>query len=90
MNRIALGDTGSGQLVNLLSNDVARFDMTPMYLHYIWIMPIQAVVATYVMYRSVGVASFAGIIAIALQAIPLQGKQNVQMSKQLLHLVSIL
>lgn len=60
-------------MVNLLSNDVQRFDMASMFLHYIWIMPIQAVIAFYVVYRSVGWAALAGFLAITLQAVPLQG-----------------
>lgn len=73
LNRISIGETAAGQLVNLLSNDVSRFDLAPLYLHYIWIMPIQAVVGTLVMYEIVGIAALAGIIAITIQAIPLQG-----------------
>lgn len=59
--------------MNLLSNDVSRFDVSSLYLHYIWLMPVQAVVGTLVMYEIVGVAAFAGIIALIVQAIPLQG-----------------
>lgn len=59
--------------MNLLSNDVQRFDLASVFLHYAWIMPIQAILAFYVMYRSVGVAAVAGMAAIAIQAIPLQG-----------------
>lgn len=70
---MSLGQTAAGQLVNLLSNDVQRFDIASIYLHYAWIMPIQAVIAFYIMYRSVGVAAVAGMLAITLEAIPLQG-----------------
>nr|XP_023011971.1 multidrug resistance-associated protein 4-like [Leptinotarsa decemlineata]XP_023011972.1 multidrug resistance-associated protein 4-like [Leptinotarsa decemlineata] len=73
LNHGSIGQTAAGQLVNLLSNDVQRFDMASNFLHYIWIMPIQAVVAFYVMYRSVGISAVAGMLAIAIQAIPLQG-----------------
>ncbi|CAH1981029.1 unnamed protein product [Acanthoscelides obtectus] len=69
----SLGQTAAGQLVNLLSNDVQRFDMASTYLHYLWIMPLQSIIAFYVMYRSVQMAAVAGMAAIALQAIPLQG-----------------
>lgn len=59
--------------MNLLSNDVSRFDVSSLYLHYIWLMPVQAVVGTLVMCKIVGVAAFAGIVALVVQAIPLQG-----------------
>lgn len=74
LNQTSLGQTAAGQLVNLLSNDVQRFDYASLFLHFIWIMPIQCATGLYVMYRSVGVAAFAGMIAMALEAIPLQGK----------------
>lgn len=69
-----MGQTPAGKLVNLLSNDLQRFDTTSLYLHYLWLMPIQAVAAFYVMYRSVGIACLAGMAAMALEALPLQGK----------------
>lgn len=74
LNRVAIGETAAGQLVNLLSNDVVRFDNSSLYLHYIWLMPVQAVIGTLVMYEIVGVAAFAGIVALVVQAIPLQGE----------------
>ncbi|GLV41553.1 uncharacterized protein CBL_06782 [Carabus blaptoides fortunei] len=73
LNRTSLGQTTAGQVVNLLSNDVSRFDMAPMFLHYIWIMPLQAAVCAYFMYNSVGVSALAGLLVITLQAVPLQG-----------------
>lgn len=77
LSQTSLGQTAAGQLVNLLSNDVQRFDMASNFLHYAWIMPIQAVIAFYIMYRSVGVAAVAGMLAITLEAIPLQGTPSV-------------
>lgn len=73
LNKSSLEQTAAGQVVNLLSNDVQRFDFASMFLHYIWIMPIQACIAAFIMYNSVGVAALAGLLAITLQAVPLQG-----------------
>ncbi|KAG5881447.1 hypothetical protein JTB14_037665 [Gonioctena quinquepunctata] len=73
LNQASLGKAAPGKLVNLLSNDLQRFDLASMYLHYIWLMPIQAVVGFYIMYRNVGVAALAGMIAMVLEGIPLQG-----------------
>ncbi|XP_025836971.1 probable multidrug resistance-associated protein lethal(2)03659 [Agrilus planipennis] len=79
LNRVSASKTSAGQMVNLLSNDVSRFDMVLLYFHYIWLTPIQVVLGAYVMWRSVGIATFAGLLAITLEAIPLQG----YLSKQL-------
>ncbi|KAJ8919555.1 hypothetical protein NQ315_002177 [Exocentrus adspersus] len=72
LSQASLGQTAAGQLVNLLSNDLQRFDTASLYLHYIWIMPLQAVIAFYLMYRSVGIAALAGMAAMAIEALPLQ------------------
>ncbi|KMQ89959.1 multidrug resistance-associated protein 4-like protein [Lasius niger] len=65
--------TTPGQIINLLSNDVSRFDQLFTVLHYIWIMPIQGAVITFLIWRNVGIASLAGIFLITIQTIPLQG-----------------
>lgn len=36
-----MSSTAAGQVANLISNDVARFDTVPMFLHRIWIMLVQ-------------------------------------------------
>ena len=73
LSRGSLGQVAVGKLVNLLSNDVQRFDIASGFLHYIWIMPIETAIAFGVMYHSVGWAAVAGIGGIALQAVFLQG-----------------
>ncbi|XP_046412545.1 ATP-binding cassette sub-family C member 4 isoform X1 [Neodiprion fabricii] len=73
LSRCASNKTASGQVVNLLSNDVARFDTVGMFLHYIWVLPIQGALITYLVWRSVQVASLAGILLITIQTVPLQG-----------------
>lgn len=74
LSQASLGQTAAGQLVNLLSNDVQRFDQASIYLHYIWLMPLQCIAGLLVMYQSVGVATLAGMAAMMLEAIPLQGE----------------
>ncbi|KAL3283201.1 hypothetical protein HHI36_006350 [Cryptolaemus montrouzieri] len=73
LDKVSLDDTDIGKLVNLLSNDVNRFDLASGMLPNIWIMPIQAAIGTYVMYSYVGLAAFAGIGAMIFQAVPIQG-----------------
>ncbi|KAF7996675.1 hypothetical protein HCN44_002321 [Aphidius gifuensis] len=61
-----------GQAVNLMSNDVSRFDSSMMFIHFIWIGPLQTIVASYFIYREAG---WAGIIGVAcfLMVIPFTG-----------------
>lgn len=67
----ALAQTTVGQIVNLLSNDVSKFDQDFILFHYLWIAPIQTAIGTYLLYRIIGVAAFTGIVFILL-FIPLQ------------------
>lgn len=72
LSRTALGETTIGQAVNLLSNDVNRFDVAIIFLHYLWIAPLETIVITYFMYKEVEWASIIGV-ATLLMFIPLQG-----------------
>lgn len=82
LSKTALGETTVGQVVNLLSNDVNRFDVAVIFLHYLWIAPVETVIVSYFMYRVVGWSTFLGVLFLLL-LIPLQGK--VLYSKQNLH-----
>ncbi|XP_043798878.1 probable multidrug resistance-associated protein lethal(2)03659 [Apis laboriosa] len=72
LSRTALGDTTVGQAVNLLSNDVNRFDIAIIYIHYLWIGPLETIIITYFMYRQVELSAMLGVIVLLL-FIPLQG-----------------
>lgn len=41
MSKLATTQTSAGNVVNLLSNDVSRLDCGFIFVHYIWILPIQ-------------------------------------------------
>ncbi|XP_050294891.1 ATP-binding cassette subfamily C member 4-like [Anthonomus grandis grandis] len=73
LNQASLGKTAAGQLVNLLSNDVIRFDMISWFLHYFWITPVLFVIAFYIMYTYVGLAALPSMGAITIQAVLAQG-----------------
>ncbi|XP_046392253.1 probable multidrug resistance-associated protein lethal(2)03659 [Ischnura elegans] len=60
----ALGDTAIGKVINLLSNDVARFDIAPIIVNYLWISPIAAVIVGFLVYEEIGISSFVGIAAV--------------------------
>lgn len=53
LSRTALGDTTIGQVVNLISNDVGRLDVSVIHMHYLWIGPIEIGVVTWLMWREV-------------------------------------
>uniref|UniRef100_A0A0A9VYF9 Multidrug resistance-associated protein 4 n=2 Tax=Lygus hesperus TaxID=30085 RepID=A0A0A9VYF9_LYGHE len=72
LSRTALGQTTIGQIVNLMSNDVNRFDVTFMLIHNIWIGPVQTVIISYLAYQLVGPAAFIGL-GFLLIFIPFQG-----------------
>lgn len=76
MTRTALGETTIGQAVNLLSNDVNRFDISIIFLHYLWLGPLETIIITYVMYHviDVGISSIIGVASL-LMFIPLQGEK---------------
>ncbi|XP_034487738.1 probable multidrug resistance-associated protein lethal(2)03659 [Drosophila innubila] len=58
----ALSDTSIGQVVNLMSNDVGRFDSVLDNIHYLWLGPLELVVITYIMYETIGVSCLFGIL----------------------------
>lgn len=73
LSRKSLAQTTVGQLVNLLSNDVSKFDQGFLLCHFVWVGPIQTAVGTYMLYRTIGVSAFFGM-AFLLSFIPLQSK----------------
>ncbi|XP_076166864.1 ATP-binding cassette sub-family C member 4 [Ptiloglossa arizonensis] len=73
--------TTPGQIINLMSNDVARFEQLFISLHYIWILPIQGALITFMIWESVGISCLAGVFLISVQTIPLQGYMGKLISK---------
>lgn len=53
LSHTALGDTSVGQVVNLLSNDVGRFDLFFFNGHFLWLAPLELFVVTFLMYQKV-------------------------------------
>ncbi|XP_067014322.2 ATP-binding cassette subfamily C member 4 [Anabrus simplex] len=71
LSRTALGETAAGQVVNLLSNDVSRFDLVSVFIHYLWSSPVIAVIIAYLMWVEIGWPAFVGIAAVFV-VVPLQ------------------
>ena len=53
LSKTALGNTTAGQVVNLISNDVGRLDLAMIFIHYLWVGPVETMFITYLMYREV-------------------------------------
>uniref|UniRef100_A0A4W2FZS7 Multidrug resistance-associated protein 4 n=1 Tax=Bos indicus x Bos taurus TaxID=30522 RepID=A0A4W2FZS7_BOBOX len=62
----AMGKTTTGQIVNLLSNDVNRFDQVTMFLHYLWVGPLQAVAVTALLWMEIGMPCLAGMAVLII------------------------
>ncbi|KAF5283710.1 hypothetical protein FQR65_LT13745 [Abscondita terminalis] len=71
LSKSSLGQTTVGQTVNLLSNDVNRFDVAVQDTHQLWVGPIETVVVTYFMYEEVGISAVLGVVVLLL-FIPMQ------------------
>uniref|UniRef100_H3CYA7 Multidrug resistance-associated protein 4 n=1 Tax=Tetraodon nigroviridis TaxID=99883 RepID=H3CYA7_TETNG len=63
--------TTTGQIVNLLANDVNHFDEITLELHYLWVGPVQALVIVVLLWYEVGPSCLAGLGAVILM-LPLQ------------------
>ncbi|XP_012058534.1 PREDICTED: multidrug resistance-associated protein 4-like [Atta cephalotes] len=73
LNTATMNQTGTGQIMNLLSNDVIRFDQLTTFLNYIWIMPFMIVIIGTIMWQNVGISCFVGIGALLIIVLPGQG-----------------
>ncbi|XP_043747927.1 ATP-binding cassette sub-family C member 4-like isoform X8 [Cervus elaphus] len=62
----AMGKTTTGQIVNLLSNDVSRFDQVTMFLHYLWVGPLQAIAVTALLWMEIGMSCLAGMAVLII------------------------
>ncbi|KAM7177934.1 ATP-binding cassette sub-family C member 4 isoform 3-T3 [Macrochelys suwanniensis] len=71
LSNTALGKTNSGQIVNLLSNDVNKFDQVTIFLHFLWAGPLQAIAVTVLLWIEIGPSCLAGM-AILIILLPLQ------------------
>lgn len=73
MNNKSLGETAAGKVINIMSNDLQRFEVTFMLFHYIWIIPIQVIIISWLGYTTSGYVILIGLLAMALIALPIQG-----------------
>uniref|UniRef100_A0A672S3W1 Cystic fibrosis transmembrane conductance regulator n=1 Tax=Sinocyclocheilus grahami TaxID=75366 RepID=A0A672S3W1_SINGR len=71
LSATAMGQTTTGQIVNLLSNDVNKFDEVTIFLHYLWVGPLQAAAVIGLLWQEIGASCLAGM-AVLIFLMPLQ------------------
>lgn len=76
LTKNALERSSIGQVVNLLSNDVSRFEYAVTFVHYLWIGPLEVLVITMILYREIGISILFGVSFMVL-FVPLQSKINL-------------
>uniref|UniRef100_A0A669CMY6 Cystic fibrosis transmembrane conductance regulator n=1 Tax=Oreochromis niloticus TaxID=8128 RepID=A0A669CMY6_ORENI len=67
----AMGKTTTGQIVNLLSNDVNKFDEVTIFLHFLWVGPLQAAAVIGLLWYEIGPSCLGGI-GVLLILMPVQ------------------
>ncbi|XP_070582140.1 ATP-binding cassette sub-family C member 4-like [Ptychodera flava] len=60
LNNKAFKKTTTGQMSNLMTNDVSRFDQAITFLHYLWLGPLQALVILGILLYEIGWACLFG------------------------------
>ncbi|CAL8092157.1 unnamed protein product [Calicophoron daubneyi] len=75
LNQKALLSTAAGQIINLLSTDVQRFEYTFLYIHYGWVGIVQAVVIFCLMSRMATVPTVCGMVVVIF-FVPMQSVLN--------------
>uniref|UniRef100_A0A182P628 Uncharacterized protein n=1 Tax=Anopheles epiroticus TaxID=199890 RepID=A0A182P628_9DIPT len=64
--RNALGDTSPGKMVNLMSNDVNRFDIASYLVCFMWTSPLVMVLAAVLLWYEIGWSGVLGLVAIVI------------------------
>jgi ATP-binding cassette, subfamily C (CFTR/MRP), member 4 len=66
LSATALGNTSVGKVVNLLSNDVSRFDIVSVFINSMWLAPLLTIIVAILLYNEVGTAGLIGMLVIAV------------------------
>uniref|UniRef100_A0A667ZZN8 Cystic fibrosis transmembrane conductance regulator n=1 Tax=Myripristis murdjan TaxID=586833 RepID=A0A667ZZN8_9TELE len=64
LSSAAMGKTTTGQIVNLLSNDVNKFDEVTIFLHFLWVGPLQAAAVVGLLWIEIGPSCMAGMVVL--------------------------
>lgn len=79
LSRNSLSQIKTGDLVNLLSNDVNRFDLVSKDLNFLWISPLQLIISGFLTWYSMGISAVIGIVTMLVLMMPLQGRKFEQL-----------
>ncbi|XP_076291898.1 uncharacterized protein LOC143214568 [Lasioglossum baleicum] len=71
LSKSALTQTTSSHVVNLLSNDLQRFDQFCDFVNFIWISPLQMILIGSLMWTRIGLVTFVGIGALIILSFPI-------------------
>nr|WEU39104.1 NIES ABC protein [Daphnia magna] len=80
LSQKALGQTTIGQMVNIMSNDVNRYDLSVNYLHYLWVGPLQTIISMVILLHVIGPSCLVGL-AVLILFVPLQSWMGKVFSK---------
>ncbi|XP_076290649.1 ATP-binding cassette sub-family C member 4 isoform X2 [Lasioglossum baleicum] len=80
LSKTALGETAPGKVVNLVANDVNRFDLVSIFIHYMWSAPLSGLIIAYFLYTEAGYAGLIGIAAVFV-VVPIQSYTGKLSSK---------
>ncbi|XP_055306698.1 ATP-binding cassette sub-family C member 4-like [Sitodiplosis mosellana] len=71
LSQTALGETAPGKVVNLLSNDVNRFDWVTVFLNSMWTAPLLTLIVGALLWAEIGYAGMIGIVIVFI-VVPIQ------------------
>lgn len=76
----SLSQTSNGQITNLLSNDVNRFDNLFYYFYHIFTIPFQLIVVLIITWMQIQSACLTGFLILVMITIPVQGKYSLSLN----------
>ncbi|CAH0406117.1 unnamed protein product [Chilo suppressalis] len=71
VNLQAMSESSAGLVMNLMANDVNRFDTGPLFAHYLWIGPLETMIMTAYLFREMGTPAVYGALII-IAVVPFQ------------------
>ncbi|CAG2055747.1 unnamed protein product, partial [Timema podura] len=72
LSRDILVKTGSGKIINIISSDLARFDIICYYMNSIWVSPFSVLILLYLVWSEAGLAGGLGVLSVVLLLVPTQ------------------
>lgn len=73
LSQTALGETAPGKVMNLLSNDVSRFEMFILFLNFLWTAPVLTLIVAVLLWFETGMAGLIGI-GVIFVVVPIQSE----------------